>query len=671
MTKEQARQRIDKLKKEINRHRYLYHVLDRQEISDAALDSLKHELDLLEKQYPEFITADSPSQRVGGQVLPSFKKVKHESRMISLNDVFEESEFFDWLKRIEKLVPGETLDFYAEIKMDGLAMSLIYEKGLLVRGSTRGDGITGEDVTQNLRTVEAIPLRLETERLPQSLQKKALEKVEVRGEVYLRKDVFNRLNEEQKKKKENPFANPRNAAAGSIRQLDPKVMAARKLDFYAYDLVTDLGQKNHEESHRLAALMGFPVNKNDQRCKTAEDVLAFHEKVGKIRKNLPYWTDGIVVNVNKINIFKKLGVVGKAPRAAIAYKYPAEQATTLVEDIQVQVGRTGALTPVAHLKPVRVAGSTVSRATLHNLDEIKRLGVKIGDTVIIEKAGDVIPDVVKVLNGLRTGKEKEFKMPEKCPVCGSEIVKKEEEVAYYCLNKQCFAQNKERLYHFVAKPAFNIDGLGPKIIDSLLDSDLIKDAADIFTLKKEDLENLERFADKSADNLIAAIDRSRKISLARFIYSLGIRHVGEENARLLAKQFGSLKKLQEADFEKLENIHAIGTVVARSIYDFFREKSNYRLIEKILASGVKIISEENKNQQTLKNKTFVLTGSLASLTRETAKEKIRDLGGDVSSSVSQQTDYLVSGTEPGSKYEKAKKLGVKSITEAEFLKMIK
>lgn len=671
MTRQQAKQRIEKLKKEINHHRYLYHVLDRQEISDAALDSLKHELSLLEKQYPQYITPDSPTQRVGGKPLPEFKKVRHEIPMLSLNDVFADEEFLDWLKRVGKLAPRETFDFYAEIKMDGLAVSLIYERGIFVQGSTRGDGFIGEDITQNLKTVEAIPLRLEIERLPKNWQSKAYGRIEVRGETYMRKDVFEKLNAEQKKKKENPFANPRNAAAGAIRQLDSKITAKRQLNFYAYDLITDLGQKKHEECHQLAEFLGIPVNKNDHYCGTAEDVIKFHEHVGKIRKNLPYWTDGIVVNINDLTLFKKLGVVGKAPRGAIAFKYPAEQATTVVEDIQVQVGRTGALTPVAHLKPVLVAGSTISRATLHNLDEIKRLGVKIGDTVIIQKAGDVIPDVAKVLTGLRTGHEREFHMPKKCPICGSAIIKKPGEVAYYCTNDKCFAQSQERLYHFVAKSALNIDGLGPKILDSLVAADLVKDAADIFTLKKEDLEVLERFAEKSAANIIASIEKSRRVPFSRFIYALGIRHVGEENAHALAKSFGNPEKLKAASLKELNQIPDIGDVVGKSVFDFFRDKNNIKLIDKFLANGVTVIPESVKHYRPLKNKTFVLTGALSSLTRDTAKEKIRDLGGEVSASVSEKTDFLVAGSEPGSKYDRAKKLGIKIIDEPEFIRMIK
>jgi len=671
MDKKQAKERIEKLRKEINHHRYLTHVLDRQEISDAAQDSLKHELDQLEKQYPEFVTPDSPTQRVAGKPLPEFKKVRHEKPMLSLVDAFSDQEFLDWLQRIQKLVPREKLDYYAEIKMDGLAMTLIYRDGLFFQGATRGDGLVGEDITQNLKTIEAIPLRIDIEKLPKTKQAQAQKEVEIRGEVYMRKDVFEKLNKEQKKKNGQTFANPRNAAAGSVRQLDPKITASRKLNFYAYDLTTDLGQETHEQSHELVKLLGLPVNPHNKHCSNLQEVIEYHNSVAKLRPKLPYWSDGIVINVNKISTFKKLGVVGKAPRGALAFKYPAEQATTVVEDIQVQVGRTGALTPVAHLKPVLVAGSTISRATLHNLDEIRRLGVKIGDTVIIQKAGDVIPDVVKVLTRLRTGKEKEFRMPKKCPVCGSDVVRHPGEVAYYCSNKKCYAQNRERLYHFVSKKAFEIDGLGPKIIDQLWHHDLVKNPADIFNLKKEDLEALERFAEKSASNIISAIEKSKKVFLSRFIFGLGIRHVGEETAFALARRFGTLEKLKKASLDEINAVPDIGDVVAKSLYNFFQDPKSLKLVDNLEKAGVKIIPEHIKHKQILSGKTFVLTGSLSSLTRDDAKAKIRDLGGDVSSSVSKETDFVVAGEEPGSKYEKGKKIGVKIIDEKEFLKIIK
>lgn len=668
MTKQEIRQRIEKLKKEINHHRYLYHVLDKQEISDAALDSLKHELYQLEQEHPEFITPDSPTQRVGGEPLKEFEKVKHNKRMLSLEDVFLDKEIRDWEKRIKKLVPDDKLDYYAEIKMDGLAVSLVYKNGIFVEGSTRGNGEIGEDVTQNLKTIEAIPLRLEIDKLPKEVQKKA-EEIEIRGEVFMSKETFNKLNEEQKKKNEPLFANPRNAAAGSIRQLDPKIAALRKLDFYAYDLVTDLGQKTHRESHEFIKLLGMKINREFRYCENLNELIVYHNYIGGIRDKLSYQTDGVVVNVNNISVFKKLGVVGKTPRGAVAFKYPAEQATTIVEDIVVQIGRTGTLTPVAILKPVKVAGSTVSRATLHNEDEIKRLDMKIGDTVIIQKAGDVIPDIVKVLPNLRTGKERRFKFPSKCPVCGSSVKRKQGEAAYYCTNKFCFAQSKEKLYHFVSKKAFDINHLGPKIIDKLLKESLIEDASDIFDLKQGDLESLERFAEKSASNLIEAIDKSRKITLARFVYALGIRHVGEETANDLAYYFGDLEKIKKVSLDDLRKIKDIGDVIAKSIYEWFKDKKNLVFLDKLLKQ-VKIELPEERELK-LKGKIFVLTGGLKTMTRDDAKDKIRSLGGDVSSSISQNTDFVVAGDEPGSKYERAKKLGVKIIDEEKFLKMVR
>ncbi|TSC95579.1 MAG: DNA ligase (NAD+) [Parcubacteria group bacterium Athens1014_10] len=669
MLKQEAKQRIEKLKKEINHHRYLYHVLDKQEISEAALDSLKHELYKLEQQYPEFITPDSPTQRVGGQPLKEFKKVEHKIRMLSLQDVFDEQEIEDWQKRIKKLIPNEKLDYYAEVKMDGLAVSLIYKKGIFFQGSTRGNGIIGEDITQNLKVIEAIPLKLETENFFKEMKKNLPEEIEIRGEVFMSKKSFGELNKIQKKNNQPLFANPRNAAAGSLRQLDSKIVLSRKLDFYAYDLVADLSQKTHQESHQLAKLLGVKVNPESRYCRDLTDVAEYYRYIGKIRQNLPYLTDGIVVNVNNIFLFKKLGIVGKAPRAAVAFKYPAEQATTIVEDIIIQIGRTGALTPVAILEPVKVAGSTVSRATLHNEDEINRLGIKIGDSVIVQKAGDVIPDIVKVLLNLRTGKEKKFKFPSQCPVCGSAVIRKKGEVAHYCANKNCFAQNKENLYHFVSKSAFDIKHLGPKIIDKLLENGLIEDAADIFKLKRGDLEPIERFAEKSAVNLIEAINQSGKISLARLIYALGIRHIGEETAIDLADYFGSLEKIKNAGEEELKSVQSVGEVMAKSIYEWFRDKKNSRLLDK-LSREIEIENIKVKKLK-LKGKIFVLTGNLQSMTREEAKNKIRDLGGEISSSAGKNTDFAVAGAEPGSKYEKAERLGVKIIGEKEFLDILK
>ena len=524
MDKKEAQDRIKKLREVINHHRYLYHVLDKQEISDAALDSLKKELFDLEQEFPNLITADSPTQRIGGKALKEFKKIKHGQRMTSFNDAFSKEDMQDWQERFIKLVSEKEknkIDYYAELKIDGLAIELIYENGIFKTGSTRGDGIIGEDITENLKTVDAIPLSLQTTnyKLPTQLI--------VRGEVFITKKEFERINKEQKEKGLPVYANPRNIAAGSVRQLDPKITAGRKLDSFAYELLTDLGQVTHEDKHKILKDLGFKTNKHNKYCKNLEEVFEFHKKWIKEREKLDYEIDGVVVLVNNNEIFEKLGIVGKAPRAGIAFKFPQAQSTTKVLDINVQVGRTGAMTPVAILEPVQVTGITISRATLHNEDEIKRLGLKIGDTVIVGRAGDVIPDIIKVLPELRTGKEKEFKMPEVCPACGTKLVKLEGEVLLRCPNKNCFAQKRRNFYHFVGRAAFNMDGLGPKIIDRLLDEGLVQDPSDLFDLKEGDVKNLERFAEKSAENLIKSIQEKTEITLAKFIYALGIRNIGE------------------------------------------------------------------------------------------------------------------------------------------------
>jgi len=668
MEKQEAKKRIEKLKKEIARYRYLYHVLDKQEITDAALDSLKHELFKLEQEYPEFITPDSPTQRVGGKPLDKFKKVRHKTPMLSIEDVFSFQELKGWEERISKLMPSAKFDYYAEAKMDGLAISLIYKNGILARASTRGDGKVGEDVTQNIKTIEAIPLRLMENDKVKNLE----QEIEIRGEVFMPKKAFEELNKEQEKKGLQKFANPRNAAAGSIRQLDPKVTASRQLDFYGYDLTTDLGQKTHEQKHEIIKLLGIKVNPHNQYCKTLNDVKKIYGHILSIRERLPYWIDGVVVNVNNNEYFEKLGIAGKAPRGIIAYKFPGEQATTIVRNVKFQVGRTGALTPVAIMDPVFIAGTTVTHATLHNIDEIKRLGVKIGDTVIIEKAGDVIPKVVKVLPKLRTGDEKEIKIPDKCPICGSKIVRKKGEVAIYCSNPHCFAREKENIIHFVSRKAFDIEGLGEKIVVQLMNEGLISSPAGIFKLSKGDLEPLERFAEKSAENLVEAVNKSKKIPLARFLYALGIRHVGEETAIELADRFGSLARIRSVKLEELEKVSDIGPKVAESIYDYFRNKRNLKLIDDLIKNGVKIINPKPKKfSKNFKDKIFVLTGALKSMARDEAKDKIRELGGDISSSVSRKTDFVIAGEDPGSKFDKAKQLGVKIINEKEFLNMLK
>ncbi len=676
MTKSEAKRRIEKLKKVINHHRYLYHVLNRQEISDAALDSLKHELYQLEQQFPEFITPDSPTQRVGGKPLEEFKKVEHKIPMLSIEDVFSEKELQDWEDYLKRLEPKVKFEYFAELKIDGFAIALIYKNGIFTIGATRGDGKTGEDVTQNLKTIESIPLRLEikadiSDKKIEAKLKNLIKKgeIEIRGEVYMEKKDFEKFNRELEKKGQKTYANPRNLAAGSIRQLDPKLAASRPLKFLAYDIITDIGQKKHSEEHQILPVLGFKTDKG-KVCKNLSDIVDFWREIAKKRETLPYQIDGVVINVNDNALFRKLGIAGKSPRGVRAFKFSPKQATTRVLDVRFQVGRTGAVTPVAILEPVEVGGVKITRATLHNEDEIKRLGIRIGDTVIVERAGDVIPAVARVLPELRTGKEKEIHFPKNCPICGTKLIKPKGEAVWRCPNPDCSARKKENLYHFASKKAFDIEGLGPKIIDQLLDENLISQAADLFELREGDLIPLERFAEKSAKNLVEAIQRSKKIPLSKFILSLGIRHVGEETAIDLANYFGSLTKLSDASKEELEKIPDIGPEVSKSIFHWFRKKRNQKFIKDLIKAGIKILPPEKIGKK-LEGKTFVLTGTLESMTRAEAEKKIRLLGGHPASSVSKQTDYLVVGKEPGSKLEKAKQLGVKIIEEKEFLEMIK
>jgi len=652
MDKKSAQQRIKKLKKLINYHRYLYHVLDRQEISDAALDSLKHELYQLEQQYPNLLTIDSPTQRVGGKPLEGFTKVKHRVPMLSIEDVFSEQELEDWENYLKRLAPGKILNYFCEPKIDGFAVTLIYQNGVLVTGATRGNGREGEDVTQNLKTIESIPLRL---------RKSLVGTVEVRGEVYMEKKDFEKF--------KFTYANPRNLAAGSIRQLDSKVASVRPLKFLAYDLMTVLGQHKHSEEHRILRDLGFKTELGKE-CKNLSDILGYWRGLAKKRETLPFQIDGVVVMVNDNLLFKKLGVAGKSPRGIRAFKFSAQQATTKIKDIKVQVGRTGAITPVAILSPVKVAGVTISRATLHNEDEIKRLGVKINDTVVVERAGDVIPAITKVLKDLRTGKEQEFRFPKHCPVCGQKLQKPKGEVIWRCSNLGCRAQRREFLYHFVSKKAFDIAGLGPKIIDQLMDKNLVSSAPDLFELEEGDLMSLEGFADRAASNLISAIRYSKKVPLNRFIYALGIRHIGEETSITFSQYFGSISRLKKASKETLESLSDIGEEISKSLYTWFRDKNNLKMVEGLLRVGVKILPPK-KFAKKLAGKTFVLTGALDSITRVEAHKRIRLLGGHPSLSVSSKTDYLVLGANPSSKLDKAKKLDIKIMGEKAFLEMIK
>ena len=694
--KEEAKERITQLRVLINRYRYAYHVLDREEISEDALDTLKKELFDLEARYPDLITSDSPTQRVGGEPLEAFQKVTHETPMLSLNDAFSKEDMHEWIRRISnftKVDVSRNSDFYCELKIDGLAIELLYENGIFVRGSTRGDGVIGEDVTYNLKTIDALPLSLlsqeEVEKNIKSLGIQGLKplshywplkKLMVRGEVFLTRNEFNRINEEQHKAGKKEYANPRNVAAGSVRQLDPRITASRKLDFFAYDIVGDVGQHTHEEDHLFLKAIGFKVNEHNKRAKTLDEVFEFHTYWGSHRERLQYEIDGVVVIINKNELYDKAGVIGKAPRAAIAYKFSPKEAITIVEDIVVQVGRTGTLTPVAILRPVGVGGVIISHATLHNIDEIERLGLKIGDTIIVTRAGDVIPKITKVLLELRTGKEKIFQFPTHCPQDGSPVLRNG--VAYRCSNKGCGARFRESLYHFVSRHAFDIRGLGAKIIDRFIDEGLIKDAADIFTLKEGDIEALPRFGKKSAENIIKEIKNKKTITLPRFIYSLGIVHVGEETAHLLARALNDLNKDQiitprdlgeigsRIKEDELYAIQDIGPVVAKSIIDYFNDMHHTILLKKLHEGGVRIKQEALSRSGRLRGKRFVFTGTLKTLSREAAKEKIRAYGGDVSELVSSKTDYVVAGEEAGSKLEKAKELNVKIVSEEEFLALI-
>lgn len=683
----EAEARAEKLRHEIDRYRYAYHVEGKSLISDEALDSLKKELFDIEAEFPDLVTPDSPTQRVEGKPQAQFKKVTHrdaagnEARMLSLNDAFSEDDLRAWHERLENYLTSDsgaarTLPaapkFYADLKMDGLAVELVYEDGVLVQGSTRGDGLVGEDVTQNLKTIEAIPLRLRVAG-PAPLPARVV----VRGEAFLTAREFARLNKEQEKAGGKAYANPRNVAAGSIRQLDPAVTRSRKLHFYGYALV-DGGARTKTEEYERIREFGIPVNPNGRAVEGLEGIIAFHKETEKKREKLDYEIDGIVATLDDAGLFRAAGAIGKAPRGAVAYKFSPREATTKVNDIQVQVGRTGALTPVAIMEPVSVGGVTITHATLHNADEIGRLGLKIGDTVIVSRAGDVIPQVAKVLPELRTGKEKEFKMPAKCPVDGSPVAR--DGVAYRCSNPRCGARHLESLRHFVSRGGFDIRGLGPKIITRFLDEGLIADAADIFHLKAGDIAALPQFGEKSAEKLVAEIEQHKRVTLPRLLYSLGILHVGEETALALAKSATAgrvphspediLKVFSKTSEEELQEVPDIGPKVAQSIHKWFADKKNREFLEKLHAAGVRLEPfrppAASGAGAPLAGKTFVLTGSLEGMSRDEAKEKIRALGGEVSESVGRSTSYVVVGADPGSKREKAKKLGVATLNEEEF-----
>ena len=660
-------QRVKELREQINHHNYLYYVLDSPEISDAFYDRLFDELLELEKKYPELVTPDSPTQRVGATPLEEFKTVRHSLPMLSLNKATSEPEFLDFHRRVLELsgTDQKKIEYTVEPKFDGLAVELVYENGVLAIGSTRGDGVVGEDVTLNLRTIKTIPLKLIGNAYPSLL--------EVRGEVIINKADFEKLNKEREKAEEPPFANPRNAAAGSVRQLDPKITSTRPLNMFAYAVGRVEGKKltNHWDSILYLKKLGFKISQYVELCRNVEKGKEYYQKVQNIRNDLPYEIDGIVIKVNEFEMQERLGELSRSPRWAVAWKFPAQQENTKVRDIIVSVGRTGALTPVAMLEPVRVGGVEVSRATLHNEDEVRKKDVRVGDTVVIQRAGDVIPEVVKVVESKRTGKEKKFVMPDRCPVCGSKVERPEGEAIHRCTGIACPAQIKENLVHFVSKGAMDMDGLGYKFLEQMVDKKIIRDQANLYFLKKKDLMKMDRMGDKLAENLLNAIDQSRNPSLTNLIYALGIRNVGYHLSGVLAKNFKSIDNLAKQSVEDLTQVHEIGPIVAKSIYNFFHNPKNLKILDKLKKGGVKFPVERIEVKKTpLSGKTFVLTGSLDSFTRDETRRLIEDLGGRVSSSVSQKTDFVIVGKDPGSKYDNALKLGVKTVNEDEFKKLI-
>jgi len=663
-----AKHEIEQLRDKIRHHDYQYYVLDEPELTDAAYDRLMNRLKELEAANPKLITPDSPTARVGGTPRAGFQTVRHARPMLSLDNAFSYDALGDFDRRVRQGIGREKIEYVAEHKFDGLSISLQYEDGILVRGVTRGDGSTGEDVTPNVKTIRSVPLRIDAALIKKTKLKPTFE---VRGEVLMTRKAFEAMNRHQEQMGAKVFVNPRNAAAGSVRVLDPSITAQRRLEFFAYYLLVDGLEPFSKHSESLEALkqLRFRASDDWKLCDGIEKVLAYCDAWEPKREHLPYEIDGVVIKVNSTGIQRELGFTAKAPRWAIAYKYPARQETTVVNDIRVQVGRTGTLTPVAVLEPVQVGGVTVSRSTLHNMDEIERLGLQIGDTVLIERAGEVIPHVLKVIK--EAANRRPFQMPEKCPECGSAIHKAEDEVAYRCVNAACPAKRRESLLHFASRHAMDIDGLGDKIVDQLVGKGLVKDVADLYTLKLDTLIDLERFAEKSAQNLLDEIEASKKASLARLIYALGIRMIGERTGQLLAAHFSSLDELAAATEEQLLEVGEVGPKVAASIAEFFSESANQKIIKKLDKYGVKPTAEKRVvKSQKFAGKSFVFTGGLANRSREQAAEQVQQHGGKISGSVSKKTDYVVVGTDPGSKYDKAKELGVTILTESEFEKLI-
>ena len=659
----------DKLRREIRHNEYLYYVLDAPEITDAEYDRMMVRLRELEARYPDSIPADSPTQRVGGRASSQFTEVRHLEPLLSLGNVFSAEELRAFDERVRSGLPaGSKVEYVMEPKIDGLACSLIYENGKLVRAATRGDGVVGENVTANVRTIRSIPLTLKApdgETVPELL--------DVRGEVYMPRQAFMRLNEQRAERGESEFANPRNAAAGSLRQLDPQVTASRSLSFFAYYLVGEGAQPKHSESLALLAHYGFKVSENYKVVENIDEAIKYIGDFNELRQGLSYDTDGAVIKVNDVYQQRILGATGKDPRWATAYKYPPEQAETTLEDIDWRVGRTGVLTPTAVLTPVKLSGSVISRATLHNEDFIRAKDIRIGDRVVINKAGEIIPEVLRVVVEKRTGDEKEVEIPSVCPECGWRVERQGEEAAIRCTNPHCPALGREGLIHFVSRDAMNIDGCGPSVINALLDAGLVRDAADLYSLRKDDLLKLERMGEKSADNLLAALAESKKNELDKLLFALGIRHVGAKVARILATEFGSMEKLQQAQPEELAQIRDIGDKIAESVVTWLNVPANIDLVERLAAAGLTMTFTPPASQEDnpFFGKTLVFTGTMPTLGRAEAKTMAQDVGAKVSGSVSKKTDYVIAGAEAGSKLEKAQQLGVTVIDEAEFLRLLK
>lgn len=666
MTKKEALRRLEQLKKEISYHRKKYYVDNEPEISDASYDRLEKELESIEERFPDLITPDSPTQRVGGEPIEAFQTIIHAKPMLSLDNAYSLEEIRSFDKRLRKLLDEESLAYVSELKVDGVSISLVYRNGLLERGVTRGDGVRGEDVTANIKTIPSIPLRL-VENIPH---------LEVRGEVFIPRSEFENLNRKREIEGENPFANPRNAAAGSIRLLDPRITAERKLDIYFWALTDISGKiiKTQWEGLQYMREIGLRTNPTSRLCQDLNEVMDYCEEWSKKKKKLDYDIDGVVIKLNSLEFEERAGFTSKFPRWALAYKYPALQETTVIKNIRIQVGRTGALTPVAILEPVRLAGSVISRATLHNEDEIRRKDIRVGDTVLIEKGGEIIPKVVKVIENKRPGGARVYRMPKKCPVCNSDAFRPEGEAVSRCTGASCPAKLKANILHYASRGAMDIEGLGESLVDQLIEKDLVKDFSSLYYLKREGLESLERMGSKSAENLLKEVEESKKRPLHRLIFALGIRLIGERAAKVLAAQYPSLDQLGKIPKEELEQIREIGPKMAESIHLFFSQKENNRLIKKLYEAGVqaeaKTIRKRDRKAQPFNGKTFVLTGALEDFTRVKAAEMIESLGGRVSSSVSNKTDFLLAGKDPGTKMEKARKLGVKIISEQNFKNLI-